>query len=150
MRDGVVEEFVDLIGTVYLDIHSEDHNNQDCKNDGSVDVISHEFCLQSSSCSVYNNTPWNEERRKFVVNAGEGFDGSGATKQQHGGHNDVSAECEEEEGLVCGASPSCVHDLAQRVSRRGDLLEGDRNHTEKNDLDGGPRCIPVSRSLEGG
>ena len=145
--DSLVKEVVDLIGRVHLNVHDEDHGNQNGEDDDSVNVTCQEGCLQSTGGSVQDNTPGDQEGGKTVIDTSQGFDGGGTTEQQHGGHDHIGTEAEEEEGLVGGCAPSCIDDFGNGVCRGSNLLEGDSEDSKKQNLDGGTGGVPVCLKL---
>jgi hypothetical protein len=142
VTDSLVQEVVDLIARVGLDVDDEDHCDQNSKDNDSVDVTGQESSLKTTTCSVENDTPGDQERSPTVVNTGQSFNSGGTTKQKHGCYNKICAETEEQECLVGSASPTSVDDLTNSVGRGSDSLERDSKNTKKNDLDGGTRGIP--------
>ena len=143
VRNGPVEEGVDLIGRVRLDVDNHDHGHEDGEDDDSVEVTGDEGSLETAGTGVENDTPGDQEGRKTVIDTGEGLDGSSATEQKHRGNDNVGAEGEEEEGQVGGLSPTGADDLTDGMGRRSDLLERDGEDAEEKNLDGGARGIPV-------
>lgn len=144
-RGSLVEEGVDLVTGVKLDVDKEDHRDQHGKNDDGVNVTRQERSLKTSRGSVEDNTPGDQERSELVIHTGKSLDGSGTTKQKHGGHNNVGAKAKEEKGQMSSLSPTGIDNLGDGVGRRGNLLEVDGQDTEEEDLDGSTRGIPNKR-----
>ena len=143
VRDGPVEEVVDLIGRVRLDVDDKDHGNEDGEDDDSVEVTGDEGSLETAGTGVKDDTPGDQEGRKTVIHTGKGLNGGSATEQKHRGNDDVGAKGEEEEGQVGSLSPTSADDFANSVGRGSNLLEGDGEDAEEKDLDGGTGSIPV-------
>ena len=53
-------------------------------------------------------------------------------------------EAKAKKGNVCGLTPSRVNDLANSMGTWRDFLNVDREHTEKDNLNGSSCCIPVN------
>ena len=142
VRNGPVEEGVDLIGRVRLDVDDHDHGDEDGEDDDSVKVTGDEGSLKTAGTGVKDDTPGDQEGRKTVIDTGEGLDGGSATEQKHRGNDNVGAEGEEEEGQVSGLSPTGADDLTDGMGRGSDLLERDGEDAEEKNLDGGTGGIP--------
>jgi len=67
----------------------------------------------------------------LTINTRQSLDGGSATKQEHGGNDDIGAEGEEEEGEVCRLAPACAYDFAHGVGGWRDVLEGDGEDAEE-------------------
>ena len=143
VADGIFQKVIDVVGGVDLDVDEEDHGNQHSKDNDSVDVRGQESSLETTGGSVQNDTPGDKERSKTVVDTSQGFDGGGTTEQKHGGHDNVGAEAEEQEGEVGSCSPTSVDNFGDGVGGGSHLLEVDGQDTEQEDLNGGTRGIPV-------
>lgn len=142
--DGLVQEFVDGVTGVDLDVDEEDHCNQHSKNNDSVDVTGQESSLKTSRGGVKNHTPGDKERSQSVIHTGQSFDSGSSTQQKHGCDNDVGQKAKYQKGLVGSSSPASIDNLTHGVSRGRNLLEGNGQNTEKQDLNGGTRGIPIA------
>ena len=140
--DSQVQESVDGVRGVDLDIHNEDHHDEYCKDNDSVDVTGQESSLKTTGSSVQDNTPRDQKGSQTVVNTSQGFNSGSSTKQKHGSDNDIGTEAEEDEGLVGSTSPTGIDNFTDSVCRRSNLLEVDGKHTKEQDLNGGTRGIP--------
>jgi hypothetical protein len=142
VRGRRVKEIVDLVARVELDVHEENHGDQNGKNDDGVNVTGQESSLETSRSGVENDSPGNQERSQTVVHTGKGFDSGGTTEQEHGSHKNVGAEAEKKESQMRFSSPTGIDNLSDGVRRRRNLLEVNGQDTEEEDLDGGTGCIP--------
>jgi hypothetical protein len=89
-----------------------------------------------------NRNPGDEESGQLVAHASEGLGGRGATKQEHGGDDDVRSKPKEEEDEVRGLASAGTSDLAHGVGRGRHVLEADGKDAKEEDMDGGPERIP--------
>ena len=108
-----------------------------------MEVTGDEGGLETAGTGVKDDTPGDQEGRKTVIDSGKGLNSGSATEQKHRGNDDVGAEGEEEEGQVGSLSPTSADDFANGVGRGSNLLEGDGEDAEEEDLDGGTGGIPV-------
>ena len=143
---SLVQETIDGITGVDLDVHNENHCNQDSENDDSVDVTGQESSLETSRSSVKNHTPWDKERSQSVIHTGQSLNGGSSTQQKHGCHNNVGHEAEEQKGHMGSASPTSIDNFSNGVSRWRNLLEGNSQDTEKQNLNCGTGSIPETRN----
>ena len=142
VANSIVQEGVDLIGGVNLDVNESDHGNEHSEDDHGVQIRRHESSLESTGGGVKNNSPGNEERSKLISHTSQSCNGGGTTEQKHRSNDDISAESEEEEGKVSRFAPTSADNLTHSVGGGSNVLEGDGEHTEEEDLDGRSRCIP--------
>ena len=138
----MIQVCVDLVTGVDLDVDNENHDNQNREDNNSVDVTGQEGCLETTTGGVQDNTPGDQKGCQFVAHTGQGLNGSSTTKQKHGGHNDISAEAEEQEGQMGPFSPTRANNFANGVGRWSNLLEVDGKNSEKQNLNGGARSVP--------
>ena len=142
IADSLVKEVVDQVRGVNLDVDNENHENQNGKDDDSVNVTGQESSLKTSRRSVQDDTPGDKERSQTVIHPGKSFDSGSTTEQKHRSHDSVGSKTKEQESLVGIASPTGVDNLAHSVGRRCNLLKGDCDHTEQENLNGGTSGVP--------
>mmetsp|Transcript_13033 Transcript_13033/g.28231 ORF Transcript_13033/g.28231 Transcript_13033/m.28231 type:complete len:251 (-) Transcript_13033:494-1246(-) len=106
-----VQEGVDLIGRICLDVDNKDHGNENGEDNDGVEVTGNEGSLKTAGTGVEDDTPGDQEGSKTVIDSSEGLDGGGTTKQKHGRHNNVGAECEEKEGEMGCLTPTGTDNL---------------------------------------
>mmetsp|Transcript_15737 Transcript_15737/g.33238 ORF Transcript_15737/g.33238 Transcript_15737/m.33238 type:complete len:242 (-) Transcript_15737:92-817(-) len=107
-----------------------------------MQITGHERSLQSSRASVQNDAPGDQKACQLVVHARQSLDGRRATQQKHGSDNDVGEEGEDQEGEVRGLAPARSYDFAHGVGGGRNVLQGDGEDSEEEDLDSGSRGIP--------
>jgi hypothetical protein len=67
---------------------------------------------------------------------------AGATKQQHGCHNDVSQDAKVDEGHVCSCAPACLDDLTEGVCLRCFTLQLDCKDAKQQHLNSSTTGVP--------
>ena len=79
---------------------------------------------------------------RINVHSCQGVDHCCTAQKEHGGHNNIGQQTEEQEGQVRCSAPARIDDLQDGVGCRRFALELNGQDTKEQDLDCGPRCIP--------
>ena len=88
------------------------------------------------------NTERDQETSGSRAHTSERVNGGGTTEDKHGRDDDVGHEAEEDEHLLHAGAPTSIDDLADGVGIRRVALDLDREHTEKQDLNGRAGGVP--------
>ena len=100
--------------TILLNIDGEDERDEDDEDDRGVEVRAHEGRLEAAGHRVRDHEDRDEEASRVDVHAGQSVNGSSASEDEHGGHDDIRHEAENKEHLVGGRSPPHEDELVEQ------------------------------------
>ena len=123
-------------------IRGEGEHEQDHQDHDGVHVIGQEGGLDTAEHGVEHDTDGQQETGGGGRHAGQGGHDGGAAGQQHGRHEDVGHQAEDDVDAVCRAAVARADRLEEGVGVGRLALQLDRQRGEEDDLHGGTAGVP--------
>jgi hypothetical protein len=105
-------------------------------------VLTQEGCLDATEHGVNDNSDWKQEASSGSWNSSQGMYDSATAAQQHGRHEDIRAEAENDVNCMRDSAIASSDDFQERMRVGSATLQFNGQCSEQNDLDSSSRGIP--------